>query len=327
VLDGGTISTRGGGGGNTNDANIALTANSFLDSNNQNVPPTYLNGVISGSFGLTKINGGSSSFVLTGVNTYSGDTTVTTGTLALGGDGSISQSPVIDVAAGATLNVTARTDGTLTLADGQTLQCNGTIAGILSADSGSIVSPGTSVGVLTVTGAANLLAGSDTAMEIDAAGNTNDLLTAASVAYGGTLTVEHEGTLALGQSYKLFHGASYSGAFDTLNLPLLDEGLSWSNSLAINGTLTVVETVVPPDIQIPTITTVERSGDDLVLIGTNGTLSGTFYVVVSSDIALPLESWTVIATNAFGEDGTFSVNITIDPEQPQQFFNLLQQVP
>ena len=60
-------------------------------------------------------------------NSYSGATTINSGTLVLGGGGSISNSPTIGVAGGAAFDVTAEAD--YHLASGHTLAGGGTVLG------------------------------------------------------------------------------------------------------------------------------------------------------------------------------------------------------
>lgn len=108
---------------------------------------------------------------LTGANTYTGNTFVNSGTLALQGSGSISTSPTITIASGATLDASGRSDGTLTLASGQTLKGNGLVVGTLAVGSGSTLAAGASVGLLTNTGSILLQSGgSDVVEVIDASG-------------------------------------------------------------------------------------------------------------------------------------------------------------
>jgi autotransporter-associated beta strand protein len=68
---------------------------------------------------------GAGALTLPGVNTYSGSTTISAGTLALSGSGSIANSPIILLAGGATFDVSALTTP-LTLASGQALSASGT---------------------------------------------------------------------------------------------------------------------------------------------------------------------------------------------------------
>ena len=68
-------------------------------------------GVIGGGFGLTK--DGAGTLTLSGASTYSGDTTISAGTLALGASGTIDNSPTVSLAAGATFDVSAIASYTL----------------------------------------------------------------------------------------------------------------------------------------------------------------------------------------------------------------------
>jgi fibronectin-binding autotransporter adhesin len=124
---------------------------------------------ISGNGNLAKTGAGTLS--LAQPNTFSGNTTVSAGTLALAGVGSVAASPIISIDAAAVVNSTARADGTLTLASGQTLKGNGTVVGVLAGANGSTLAPGTSVGALTNTGALLLQGGGTNVVEvIDVAG-------------------------------------------------------------------------------------------------------------------------------------------------------------
>jgi fibronectin-binding autotransporter adhesin len=115
---------------------------------------TQFAGAISGIGGsLTKT--GSGQLMLSGANTYSGTTTVSAGTLALGGSGSVHISPTIVVKAGATLDVAGVTAGNnfdgshFALQSGQMLKGNGTIVGALDIAAGAMIAPGESIGTLS----------------------------------------------------------------------------------------------------------------------------------------------------------------------------------
>src|SRR5262249_54263611 len=97
--------------------------------------------------GLTK--NGSGSLVLASNVTYTGNTVVNAGTLGLSNSVALIASPVLTVAAGATLDATGRSDQTLTLVSGQTLNGNGTINGNVVSSNGSVITPGGSPGTLT----------------------------------------------------------------------------------------------------------------------------------------------------------------------------------
>ena len=124
-----------------------------------------ISGVISGTGALTKDNSGN--LTLSGANTYSGNTSVSGGTLALSAaDNNIANSAAIDVASGATLDVSGITNG-FALASGQTLSGAGTVLGDMTIASGSVLSPGNSPGTLS-TGAQTWNDGGSYLWEINA---------------------------------------------------------------------------------------------------------------------------------------------------------------
>jgi autotransporter-associated beta strand protein len=279
---------------------------------------TNNSGIITGAIGLMKTGFGTQT--LGDSNTYTGNTTVNAGTFALSGTGSINKTPVIAVAEGATVDVSGRTDGTLTLSSGQTLNGFGTVKGVLTVTSTSTVAPGSaaSLGVLTVTSSATL--SGTTVMKLDKINGTNDVLSVSgTLTYGGMLNVTSlSGTLAAGDSFKLFNASTYAGSFSTTNLPVLGDGLVWDTSPLTNGILNVVSKPAPH------ITGFSLSGTNLVFSGTNGWANGTYELLTSTNVALALTNWTAIATNTFDSNGQFNFTNGINPGAPQQFYILSQ---
>lgn len=88
--------------------NLSLGANSISVGSN-NADTTYTAAISSTGGGLTKV--GTGALTLSGANTYTGTTTVNSGTLALGSAGSIASSSVLKIASGATFDVKAKSGG------------------------------------------------------------------------------------------------------------------------------------------------------------------------------------------------------------------------
>ena len=171
------------------------------------------------------IKAGAGTLRLTAASTYTGPTTISNGTLLVSGS----------LAAGSA--VTIQTNGTL----GGTGTING---GVTNAGT---LAPGTNgIGKLSFGSGLNLTGGSRTIMELSRNGGvpTNDLAAVTgTLTQGGSLIVTNLGTnaLALGDSFKLFAAGAYSGAFASLTLPALTNGVSWkTNTLPTNGTLSLV---------------------------------------------------------------------------------------
>jgi len=285
-----------------------------------------ISNVISGPAGsLTKITE-AGTLILSGVNTYAGDTVINIGTVALVGAGSLASPNIIFGGAAAILDVGARVDGTLTLGGGRSLVGYGTVRGTVQGNTGSTVSLGgdAAVGRLIVTNAAILNAGSVTTLDVDKANFTNDVVSAASLSYGGTLQLtEISGSpYGAGNTFKLFSAASYQGTFAAISPATPGAGLKWNtNNLAVNGTLKV-ESVGP--LTQPNIVSFGYSGTDVTLVGT-GPANGTYVALTSTNVGLPVSGWTMIATGYFDGSGNFNLTTPVSSDEAKRFF--LLQVP
>jgi autotransporter-associated beta strand protein len=284
-----------------------------------------LSNSVSGSGSLTKTSGGLLS--LAGAVNYTGETVVSGGTLALLGTSSIASSSNITLAtSGTVIDVSARTDGKLTIGAGKSLIGFGTVRGSLAVSAGGTLSPGNdaitlSIGNLFVTNAVTL-AGTNV-MQTDKLSGTNDLIAgASSIAFGGRLVVSDVSSIpfADGDMFKLFDAAGYSGSF-VIEPASPGTGLYWDQSqLTTSGILKVVSTPPPPT--PPSITSVSRSGGNVVISGSGGQPNGNYYVLTATNLATPYSSWTSLVTNAFDSSGNFSFPTPINPSIRQQFYLL-----
>jgi len=110
------------------------------------VANTY-DGRMTGAMSLTKDGSGTLTLTKNSL-TYTGDTTILAGTLALGTGAAAPNTARFVLSPGAFLDVTGM--GGLSLASGQELKGSGTVLGSVIAGNGSQITPGNSVGTLTV---------------------------------------------------------------------------------------------------------------------------------------------------------------------------------
>jgi fibronectin-binding autotransporter adhesin len=271
--------------------------------------------------GVGFIKEGTGTWIWTGTNTHTGQTTINNGTLLVRGDASAAIGAVTVAAAG-TLVVNGSL-GTNTVTVYGTLAGKGAVGGRVVVQPGGILSPGTGLGILTISNTLTLMPGSTVLMELSKSPVTNDLVrVTGALAYGGTLVVTNLSTPALvaGDCFQLFSAGSYNGAFACNNLPVLNAGLIWNTSrLAVDGTLWVVSTV-PPRFGSPVV-----SGTNLNLSVSGGTPGWPCYLLASTNVAQPMTQWARIATNQFDDSGNSTFILPINPAFLERFYRL--QVP
>ena len=310
-----------GGNGTTLSGNTAVAYGATFTIGGINISSTF-GGKIANSMGTAAINKvGTGTLTLSGTNnSYSGNTTVSAGVLAITGLAWPTNSAVIDVITNSVLDVSGLAGGLVTLSSNQTLTGSGTLRGSVVAPANAIVLPGDGVGVLTVTNAITL--GGSLLMELNNSlvTATNDRLVAATINYGGTLTVTNVGpALAAGQSFLLFSGAR-SATFAAVNLPTNGPNslaYTWTNKLNLDGS-----------IQVLTVTGGVNTNPPPLLASRNGTaLTLSWPTNAGWTLQMQTNSLTVgLATNWVdfvpGSAGVTATNLTIDPARPTVFYRL-----
>jgi Concanavalin A-like lectin/glucanases superfamily len=316
----------------TIDSTITLNGIALLSIGDHNI--TY-NNIISGSGGML-VEQWNHQMIFPAANTYSGPTIIANGPqVALTGNGSLSDSSLVFF--GGTdpnaihLDASGRSDHTFTLSSGQTLSGIGAVAGNLTVDSGAILSPaGTnttlgitvganSIGAISATN--NIILNGTTIIKLDGSG-TNDMIQAGgSIAYGGTLNLSNisGSSLVAGDFFQIFNATSYTGSFAiTPSTP--GAGLAWDLSQLDTGKISVI----PSGASGPVVSSTKIINGNLVLTGSGGTTSGSYYVITTTNLATPLSNWTVLSTNQYDANGAFNVTNAINSGMPQQFYRIKQ---
>jgi len=74
----------------------------------------------------------------------------------------------------------------------------------------------------------------------------------------------------------------------------------------------------------PGIVNIVMSGTNLVVAATNGLATGTYHLLTSTNMALPLNQWSPVATNFLAANGNFTFTATnaVNPQAAQQFYIL-----
>ena len=101
---------------------------------------------------------------------------------------------------------------------------------------------------------------------------------------------------------------------------LYEATLSDKVSAGVTGIFTLAATQ-------PTITSINLAGTNLVVTGANGSAGATCYVLMSTNLVLPLGQWQPVATNLLDASGNFTITATnaVNPLAPQEFFILEMQ--
>jgi beta-glucanase (GH16 family) len=247
IAIGGNTLTVGAGGidmlSALNDAGIysALVLSTAQSWNIASGRTLVVNTIVSGSGSVALTGRGA--VMLGGTNYCTGSTTISNGTLVVNG---VMTSPV--TAAGGTLSGTGTVAGPVVVNAG-TLSGTETLTGPVLVNAYGTLSPGPSIGTLTISNTLTLKPGSFTFMDINkTTGACDKIVGLTSIVFGGTLVINNQaGVLAEGDSFKLFKAGNYSGAFNRISPATPGAGLAWDTSaLAAKGTLRVLTTSNAP---------------------------------------------------------------------------------
>ena len=243
---------------------------------------------------------GSGTWTLTGSNSFSGGLTVSDGTLQVN-------------------NTTGSATGTnqLFVASGATFSGTGIIGGLTAFDDNAILAPGIGgtsgslSGTLTINNELDL---SDlTVLQFGLGTNSDKVVVSGNLVLGGQLNIINTGGFGVG-TYTLF---TYGGTLTLGNLSIATApaGFVCTVSTSTAGQVNLVVTRLQ-------FNTVSAGAGGLVMSGSGGPLNGNYYVLESTNLALPLNLWTRIVTNQFDDAGNFSFTNALNHGTPQSFYQL-----
>lgn len=261
---------------------------------------------------LSIVKVGAAKLTLIGTVTNTGSMTVNDGTLALVEPVSLDNSATLKLGAStATIDVSGRTDGTLNLGGvkAQTLSGIGNVTGNLAVAANSAVSVG--LGDLNVTGTATL--NGPVTLQLNRTNAvTHSEIIAAVIVVGGSLTVQNSGpAFQGGETFQLF-SAPVSG-FTATNLPALTGSMYWTNNLALDGSIAVINPINtnPPPLL--------SSFDGTTLSLSWPTNAGWTLQMQTNSLTTGLgTNWVDVP----GSSSITSTNITVNPALPTVFYRL-----
>ena len=282
------------------------------------ISSTFSGMVQDGGYGNTSIiKVGAGTLTLSGVVTNTGSTTVSNGVLALVDPVVLDYSPTINLGSStATIDVSGLAIDTLNLGNlnAQTLNGIGTINGSLDNKANSTIKVG--LGILNVTGTATLNGTNILQLNRTNAPNCSEII-AGAYSIGGPLTVTNVGpALQGGDTFQLFNHAVTG--FTVTNLPALTGSMYWTNKLAVNGSIAVVNPVntSPPPII--------ASFNGTILSLSWPTNAGWTLQAQTNSLATGLKSgagnWVTFVP---GSTGITATNITVDATKPTVFYRLV----
>jgi len=220
----------------------------------------------------------------------------------------------------------ANTKGTLNISGGSVFANSITNGG--SANSAITMSSGGTLVISNSIGAAGsaipTFSTANSTIHLRLNGNsisTNIFATSFTASGASTITIDTVTNVGSTTTFPLISYASFTGTIGGNLSVTMPSG--FSGTLTNNSALNQIDLIVNvAPTTPPRIATVTISGNNIVFTGTNGSIGGTFYLLMSTNVALPLNQWTRVATNQFNGSGNCIFSNAVGSNSLQQFYLL-----
>jgi polygalacturonase len=149
--------------------------------------------------------------------------------------------------------------------------------------------------------------------------NASTIVVRSNLVLNGTIDIATNGTSFGPGSYTIFtYGNSFSGTPQLGTTPATGHAYLYSLSTGTPKQVNFLVATPPP----PVFNGIQVvNGTNIVASGTGGTTNFNFYVLATTNLALPVTNWSRISTNSFFADGTFGVTNSLSGAA-QKFFLL-----
>jgi autotransporter-associated beta strand protein len=208
----------------------------------------------------------------------------------------------------------------------QSLGGVGTLNGFLQADQGSIFNVGLPTGTFNVSSNATLSGLVNISLNTTDAPTCGELVAPViTVNPTASLVVTNIGPgIANNTTFTLFN---HPVSFASVTLPAKDPtGTTtyiWKNQLAVNGSITLTNGGTPPPSPAK-FTSISVNGVALTITATNGASNGTYRLLQSTNLLIPVNLWTPVLTNSFDVSGNLNLTTNVvNPARPQMYYLLL----
>ena len=165
-------------------------------------------------------------------------------------------------------------------------------------------------GTLTVSNNLTLTAGSVSSFGLGT--NSDRIVVKGNLALGGTLNVTNIGGLVARTNTLFTYTGTLSGSLAFGTMPA---GFKFVLATNVAGQVNLL-------VGKPVITTTAMVSTNLIFTGSGGIATSNYYVLASTNLALPVTSWTRLNTNVFDSSGRFAFTNAVVATNRNRFYLL-----